>query len=152
VAVRRRGFRRDRAHGASQRIASKDSEVEALARWHNLTTSARASRRVRLDVGEGDRACSIDVVHGELVILPICAAADVASRRRPLTYACRTPLHSAIASMTQAAESGAVIMPPLPAFYGNPATLDDLIDGTIGRILLRLGIDNELYTKWKGMR
>jgi 3-polyprenyl-4-hydroxybenzoate decarboxylase len=30
--------------------------------------------------------------------------------------------------------------------------VDDLIDGTLGRILLRLGIDNELYTKWKGMR
>jgi len=40
----------------------------------------------------------------------------------------------------------------VPAFYGNPQTVDDLIDGTIGRILLRLGIDNELYTKWKGMK
>jgi len=54
--------------------------------------------------------------------------------------------------MTQAAESGATILPPVPAFYGNPQTVDDLIDGTIGRILLRLGIDNELYTKWKGMK
>jgi 4-hydroxy-3-polyprenylbenzoate decarboxylase len=43
-------------------------------------------------------------------------------------------------------------MPPVPAFYGNPSSLDEIIDGTIGRILLRLGIDNEWYTKWKGMQ
>jgi 4-hydroxy-3-polyprenylbenzoate decarboxylase len=63
-----------------------------------------------------------------------------------------TPLHLGhLRLMTQATESGATIMPPVPAFYGNPATLDEVIDGTIGRILLRLGIDNEWYVKWKGM-
>jgi 4-hydroxy-3-polyprenylbenzoate decarboxylase len=82
-------------------------------------------------------------------------AADVCLKEgRPLVLCVReTPLHAGhLRLMAQAAESGAVIMPPVPAFYGNPATLDEIIDGTIGRILLRLGIDNELYTKWKGMK
>ncbi len=81
-------------------------------------------------------------------------AADVCLKEgRPLILCVReTPLHVGhLRQMTQAAENGAVIMPPVPAFYGNPATLDEVIDGTIGRILLRLGVDNELYTKWKGM-
>jgi len=82
-------------------------------------------------------------------------AADVCLKEgRPLILCVReTPLHLGhLRLMTQAAESGATILPPVPAFYGNPQTVDDLIDGTIGHILLRLGIDNELYTKWKGMK
>jgi len=82
-------------------------------------------------------------------------AADVCLKEgRPLILCVReTPLHLGhLRLMTHAAEIGATILPPIPAFYGNPQTVDDIIDGTIGRILLRLGIDNELYTKWKGMR
>jgi flavin prenyltransferase len=82
-------------------------------------------------------------------------AADVCLKEgRPLILCVReTPLHLGhLRLLTQAAESGATIMPPVPAFYGNPATLAEVIDSTIGRILLRLGIDNELYAKWKGMK
>ena len=82
-------------------------------------------------------------------------AADVCLKEgRPLILCVReTPFHLGhLRLMTHAAEIGATILPPIPAFYGKPQTVDDLIDGTIGRILLRLGIDNELYTKWKGMR
>ena len=82
-------------------------------------------------------------------------AADVCLKEgRPLILCVReTPFHLGhLRLMTQAAESGATILPPIPAFYGKPATVDEIIDGTIGRILLRLGIDNELYTKWLGMR
>jgi 4-hydroxy-3-polyprenylbenzoate decarboxylase len=82
-------------------------------------------------------------------------AADVCLKEgRPLILCVReTPLHLGhLRLMTHAAEIGATILPPIPAFYGKPQTVDDLIDGTIGRILLRLSIDNELYTQWKGMR
>jgi flavin prenyltransferase len=81
-------------------------------------------------------------------------AADVCLKEsRPLVLGVReTPFHLGhLRLMTQAAEIGATILPPIPAFYGKPQTVDDLIDGTLGRILLRLGLDNELYTKWKGM-
>jgi 4-hydroxy-3-polyprenylbenzoate decarboxylase len=82
-------------------------------------------------------------------------AADVCLKEgRPLILCVReTPLHLGhLRLMTHAAEIGATILPPIPAFYGQPTTIDDIIDGTVGRILLRLGIDNELYTKWKGMK
>jgi 4-hydroxy-3-polyprenylbenzoate decarboxylase len=85
----------------------------------------------------------------------ISRAADVCLKEsRPLILCVReTPLHLGhLRLMTQAAEIGATILPPIPALYGQPATIDDIIDETVGRILLRLGIDNELYTKWKGMK
>jgi 4-hydroxy-3-polyprenylbenzoate decarboxylase len=53
--------------------------------------------------------------------------------------------------MQQAAENGAVIMPPVPAFYARPKTLDDLINATVGRALARLGIRNPLCFEWLGM-
>ena len=53
--------------------------------------------------------------------------------------------------MAQAAESGAIIFPPVPAFYSKPKTIDDIVNGTVGRALARLGIENEAYTKWTGM-
>jgi 4-hydroxy-3-polyprenylbenzoate decarboxylase len=82
-------------------------------------------------------------------------AADVCLKEgRPVILCVReTPLHLGhLRLMTQAAEIGATILPPVPAFYGNPQTVDEIIDGTVGRILLRLGIDNDLYTQWKGMK
>ena len=54
--------------------------------------------------------------------------------------------------MMQATEMGAVIMPPVPEFYGRPQTLDDVVDDTVGRVLLRLGFENDLYTRWLGMK
>jgi 4-hydroxy-3-polyprenylbenzoate decarboxylase len=81
-------------------------------------------------------------------------AADVTLKEgRPLVLVVReTPLHLGhLRLMTQAVEIGAVIFPPVPAFYGRPQTLDDVINGTVGRVLLRLGFDNELYTRWLGM-
>jgi 3-polyprenyl-4-hydroxybenzoate decarboxylase len=54
--------------------------------------------------------------------------------------------------MERAAEIGAVLLPPVPAFYARPQTIDDVVDNTVGRVLLRLGIENELYLKWAGMR
>jgi 4-hydroxy-3-polyprenylbenzoate decarboxylase len=63
-----------------------------------------------------------------------------------------TPLHLGhLRLMTQAAEIGAIIMPPVPAFYSNPKTVDDLINNTVGRALARIGIQNELYFRWLGM-
>lgn len=82
----------------------------------------------------------------------IARAADVTLKEgRPLILVVReTPLHLGhLRLMTQAAEMGAVIFPPVPAFYGKPQTLDNIIDGTVGRVLARIGVDNDLYTRWK---
>jgi 4-hydroxy-3-polyprenylbenzoate decarboxylase len=138
----------------------KISEVEALATVvHNPNDiGASIASGSFITMGMVIVPCSIKT----LSAVANCYSADLMSRAadvclkegRPLILCVReTPLHLGhLRLMTQAAESGATILPPVPAFYGNPQTVDDLIDGTIGRILLRLGIDNELYTKWKGMK
>ncbi|MDZ4159320.1 MAG: UbiX family flavin prenyltransferase [Anaerolineaceae bacterium] len=80
-------------------------------------------------------------------------AADVCLKEgRPLVLVVReAPLHRGhLRLMTLAAEVGAVIFPPAPAFYGKPQTIDDLVNDTVGRVLLRLGIENEAYTRWAG--
>ena len=85
----------------------------------------------------------------------LARAADVHLKEgRPLVLVVReTPLHLGhLRLMVQAAEIGATIMPPVPAFYGQPRTVDDIVNGTVGRILLRLGIDNDLYAQWLGLK
>jgi len=85
----------------------------------------------------------------------IARAADVQLKEgRPVVLLVReTPLHKGhLRLMTQAAENGAVIMPPAPAFYGKPQTIDDLINATVGRALARIGISNQLYNEWLGMK
>jgi 4-hydroxy-3-polyprenylbenzoate decarboxylase len=64
-----------------------------------------------------------------------------------------TPLHLGhLRLMTQAAELGAVIMPPVPAFYHRPQTLDDVINQTVNRVLDQFDIDlpEDLFTRWQG--
>lgn len=81
-------------------------------------------------------------------------AADVQLKEgRPVLLLVReTPLHMGhLRLMVQAAENGAVIMPPAPAFYGKPQTVDDIINTTVGRALARIGIQNTLYFEWLGM-
>jgi len=85
----------------------------------------------------------------------IVRAADVQLKEgRPVILMVReTPLHKGhLKLMQQAAGNGAVIMPPVPAFYGKPQTLDDVINATVGRALARIGITNELYSEWRGMK
>jgi 4-hydroxy-3-polyprenylbenzoate decarboxylase len=79
-------------------------------------------------------------------------AADVTLKEgRPLVLLFReTPLHVGhIRLMARAAEAGAVLFPPVPAFYGRPASIAELVDDTVGRVLLRLGVENPLFTRWK---
>ena len=76
-------------------------------------------------------------------------AADVTLKeRRPLILMVReTPLHLGhLRSLTQLAEMGAIILPPVPAFYAEPHTLSDMVDQTVGRALDLLGYD------WSGAR
>lgn len=85
----------------------------------------------------------------------VTRAADVVLKeRRPLVLCVReTPLHLGhLRLMTQAAELGAVIMPPVPAFYHRPQTLDDVINQTVNRGLDQFDIDlpEDLFTRWQG--
>jgi 4-hydroxy-3-polyprenylbenzoate decarboxylase len=83
----------------------------------------------------------------------LARAADVTLKEgRPLLLVLReAPLHRGhLRLMEQAAEAGAVIFPPVPAFYTNPKSVDGMLNNIVGRVLLRLGIENDLYAIWQG--
>ena len=62
-----------------------------------------------------------------------------------------TPLHAGHCRLLlQAAEMGAIIAPPMPAFYNKPRTLQDTVDHSVGRVLDLFDIENRLVKRWKG--
>ncbi len=78
-------------------------------------------------------------------------AADVTLKEgRPLLLMVReTPLHLGhLRLMVRAAEMGAILFPPVPALYQHPSSLEAMVDATVGRMLARLGIENDLYRPW----
>lgn len=85
----------------------------------------------------------------------LARAADVQLKEgRPVVLLVReTPLHRGhLRLMSRAAENGAILMPPVPAFYSQPKTIDEIVNNTAGRALARLGLPNQLYSQWAGMR
>ena len=83
----------------------------------------------------------------------ISRAADVTLKEgRPLILVVReTPFHIGhIRLMNLAAKSGSIIFPPIPSFYNRPKTIDDIVDNFVGRVLQRLGIENDKYRPWQG--
>ncbi len=84
-------------------------------------------------------------------------AADVTlkERRRLVIVPRETPLHLGhLRLMTQVTEAGAILVPPMPAFYHRPQTLDDIINHTVNRVLDLLGVELEkdLFERWQGSR
>ncbi len=80
-------------------------------------------------------------------------AADVVLKeRRKLVLVVReTPLHLGhLRLMTDVTRYGAVVLPPVPGFYHQPQTIDDLVDHTIGKILDQVGLENDLFKRWPG--
>jgi 4-hydroxy-3-polyprenylbenzoate decarboxylase len=80
-------------------------------------------------------------------------AADVVLKeRRKLVLAVReAPLSSIhLENMLKLAQMGAMVMPPLPAFYNHPRTIDDLVDHTVARMLDQFGLEVSGSTRWVG--
>jgi flavin prenyltransferase len=98
--------------------------------------------------------CSIrtlsDIAFGTTDTLVSRAADVVLKERRRLVLVVReTPLHAGhLRSMLAATENGAIIMPPVPAFYHKPKTIEDIVDQTVGRCLDLFGIDAGLVKRW----
>jgi len=84
-------------------------------------------------------------------------AADVVlkDRRRLVLLTRETPLHLGhLRLMTQAVEMGAILAPPMPAFYHRPKTINDIVNQTCNRVLdlLDIVLPEDLFTRWQGGR
>jgi 4-hydroxy-3-polyprenylbenzoate decarboxylase len=83
----------------------------------------------------------------------VIRAADVTLKehRRLVLMVRETPLHKGhLDLMSRAADCGAIILPPMPAFYHKPATIMDLIHQSIGKALDQVGIEHKLFRRWSG--
>jgi len=83
----------------------------------------------------------------------VVRAADVTlkERRKLVLMVRETPLHKGhLELMSRAADYGAVILPPMPAFYHQPETIQDLIRQSIGKALDQLDIEHDLFRRWAG--
>lgn len=82
-------------------------------------------------------------------------AADVMlkERRRVVLMVRETPLHAGhIRSLAAVTEAGAIVYPPVPAFYARPTTLEEMVDHTLGRVLDLFDIDARTVRRWQGAR
>ncbi len=80
-------------------------------------------------------------------------AADVTLKegRKLVLMVRETPLHKGhLRLMTMAADMGAHILPPVPSFYHQPKTLQDIIDQSIGKVFDYLGVEHHLFKRWEG--
>jgi polyprenyl P-hydroxybenzoate/phenylacrylic acid decarboxylase-like protein len=85
----------------------------------------------------------------------VSRAADVVlkERRRLVLVPRETPLNLAhLRNMVAATEMGAIVMPPMPAFYAMPKTLDDLVQHTVGRFLVLFGVESRKVRRWSGLK
>ena len=85
----------------------------------------------------------------------IARAADVMlkERRRLVLMVRETPFNLAhLRNMTLVTEMGGVIFPPLPGFYHRPASIEEMVDHTVGRVIDLLGIEHALAPRWAGMK
>jgi len=135
------------------------SYVESLATEVHSTKNVGASIASRSfrTMGMVVAPCSVhtmsDIAWGSTSNL-ITRAADVVlkERRRLILLFRETPLHAGhIKTMAQVTENGAIVMPPVPALYSNPKSIDDIIDHTVGRVLDLFDLDNDLVKRWNGI-
>ena len=85
----------------------------------------------------------------------IARAADVVlkERRRLVLMVRETPFNLAhLRNMTSVTEMGGIVFPPLPSFYQQPASIAEMVDHTVARVIDLLGIENTLAPRWAGIK
>ncbi len=131
----------------------------------SLATEVHSAKNVGASIASGSfrtlgmvvAPCSVhtmsDIAWGSTSNL-ITRAADVVlkERRRLILLFRETPLHAGhIKTMAQVTENGAIVMPPVPALYTNPKSIDDIINHTVGRVLDLFDLNNDLVKRWNGI-
>ena len=133
-------------------------EVRSLADkvYSNKDMAAAVSSGSFVTRGMVIAPCSVKTLSGianSFTYNLMIRAADVnLKERRPLVLMVReTPLHKGhLELMARAADYGATILPPVPAFYHRPESIDDIVSQTVGRALDHLGLEHELIERWQG--
>jgi 4-hydroxy-3-polyprenylbenzoate decarboxylase len=124
--------------------------------YENMNTSAPPASGSFLTQGMIVAPCTIKTLSGianSYTSNLLVRAADVTLKeKRKLVLMIReTPLHKGhLRLMTMAADMGAHILPPVPSFYHDPKTIDDIIDHTIGKIFDYFDIEHKLFKRWGG--
>lgn len=143
-----------------QEVGMQRRDVEALAHVVHKNREIGASIASGSFQSDGMviAPCSMKtlaaVAHG-LADNLVARAADVIlkERRRLILMVRETPLNLAhLRNMTAVTEMGAIIFPPLPSFYHRPASIDEMVDHTLDRVLDLLGLENAAAPRWSGMR
>jgi 4-hydroxy-3-polyprenylbenzoate decarboxylase len=136
--------------------ALKIADVKALADIHHRIDDMAASissgsfRTAGMIVAPCSMRSMSEIASGVTTTL-LTRAADVTlkERRRLVLMVRETPLHTGhLRTMTALSEMGAIIAPPVPAFYSKPDTLDDMVDHTVGRALDLFDIDVGVVNRW----
>src|SRR5437667_5433802 len=152
------------------------SEAGALNLWHELKMKRKDLERIA-DAAYNPKDIGAAIASGSfltegMVIAPcsmktlaavahahaddlVSRAADVVlkERRRLVLVPRETPLNLAhLRNMVAVTEMGGIIMPPMPAFYARPKTLDDLVAHTVGRILDLFGVRTTKVKRWQGLK
>ncbi|HJU22359.1 MAG TPA: UbiX family flavin prenyltransferase [Casimicrobiaceae bacterium] len=140
----------------SYEMSLKPADVEVLASvvHRNEDMAAPISSGSFRTLGMIVAPCSIrslsEIATGVTSSLLTRAADVVLKERRRLVLMVReTPLHLGhLRTMTQVTEIGAIVMPPVPALYARPQSIDDVVNHSVGRVLDLFGIDNALVRRW----
>ena len=140
------------------RMKRKDVEALAGTAYHPRDIAAPIASGSFLAEGMVIAPCSMKtlaaVAHAHADDL-VSRAADVVlkERRRLVLVPRETPLNLAhLRNMVAVTEMGGIIMPPMPAFYAMPKTLDDLVAHTVGRMLDLFGVRTTKVKRWSGIK
>ena len=134
----------------------RPDEVEALADtvYDHRDVAAAVASGSFLTAGMVVAPCTIKTLSGiansyNENLLVRAADVTLKEKRKLVLVVRETPLHKGhLRLLTLAADMGAHILPPVPSFYHQPRTIDDIIDQTIGKVLDYLNIEHHLFRRW----
>ena len=130
----------------------------------SLATVVHSNKDVGASVASGSfRTCgmivapctvkTLSAIANSFTYTLVVRAADVQlkERRKLVLMVRETPLHKGhLDLMARAADNGAIILPPMPAFYHRPESIMDLVHQSIGKALDQVGIEHDLFRRWSG--